>query len=254
MSELEIEWRRDVLWLTINRETRSNAINEAVLSGISEGLTRAAAAPGLRAVVLTGAGEKAFCAGGDLQDADPFGVDFSQPHTQASELFRQARTLLVPLIARVNGACMAGGMGLMGMCHLAIADRRAKFGLPEVSVGMFPAQVLALIQNLSPKRRLVELCLLGEPLTAEEALAAGLVTRVVDDLDTGLETILNTLRSRAPAAIRRGLFCLTEMESLPMAQALSLAETQVPLMTLTEDAREGIAAFREKREPKWSGR
>lgn len=252
MSEIVTEIRGDVLWLTINREARRNAINEAVLSGISAGLTQAAATPGLRAVVLTGAGEKAFCAGGDLQNADPFGVDFSQPHTQASDLFRQARGLLVPLIARVNGACVAGGVGLMGMCHLAVADRRAKFSLPEVAIGMFPAQVLALIQNVVPRRRLMELCLLGEPLTADEALTAGLITRVADDLDAGLEAMLATLRSRAPAAIRRGLFCLAEMESLPLAQALSLAETQVPLMTLTADAREGIAAFREKRAPEWS--
>lgn len=253
-EDLVIDIRGDVVWLTIDREQRRNAINDAVLKGISRGITTANAMPGIRAVVLTGRCDKAFCAGGDLQNADPFGVDFSRPHLPSADLFRQARASLVPLIARVNGACMAGGMGLMAMCHLAIADRGAKFGLPEVGVGVFPVQVVALLQTVVPRRRLMELCLLSRPLSAEDALAAGLVTCVADDLDQAVEATLETLRRMSPAAIRRGLYCLSEMEAMPFGQALSFAESQLPLFTLTEDAREGIAAFQEKRQPVWTGR
>lgn len=253
-NDLIIETRGDVIHLTINRETRRNAINNAVLDGISRGITLAHETPGIRAIVLTGTGDRAFCAGGDLQKTDPFGVDFSQPGLRSADLFRQTRAARVPLIARINGACVAGGMGLMAMCHLAVARRGTTFGLPEAGVGVFPVQVLALIQNAVPRRRLMEMCLLGRPVTADEALAMGLITAVDDDVDAALEAMLEQLRRMSPAALRRGLYCLAEMESMPFAQALSFAESQLPLFTLTEDAREGIAAFQEKRQPDWKGR
>lgn len=251
---LLIERRDDVLWLTIDREERRNAISPQVIDGIARGIEQAHAEATIRAVVLTGAGDRAFCAGGDLQSADPFGIDFSQPFGPAAQLFRQAHASTIPLIARVNGACMAGGMGLMAMCHVAVAHSSAKFGLPEVGVGVFPVQVLAVLRKLLPRRTLVEMSILGEPIAARKALELGLVTRVADDLDGAVHEILETLRSRSPAAIRRGLYCLSRMETMPFEEAISFAESQMPLFTLTEDAREGIAAFQEKRKPKWTGR
>lgn len=257
MSEaghLRQERRGDVLWLTIDRQERRNAISAEVIGGISAGIAEAQHDAAIRAVVLTGAGERAFCAGGDLQSSDPFGIDFSQPFGPVAQLFRQARAATVPLVARVNGACMAGGMGLMAMCHIAVAHSSARFGLPEVSVGVFPVQVLAVLQRLLPRRALVEMSILGEPISAGKALELGLVNRVADDLEAELERILDVLRSRSPAAVRRGLYCLSQMEAMPFEQAISFAEGQIPLFALTEDAREGIAAFRDKRKPEWTGR
>lgn len=133
-DELQVSRRDAVLWLTISRESRRNAMSPAVLHGLREAIDAAQSDATLRAIVITGAGDKAFCAGADLQSGSAFTTDFSQPRTLFADLLRSARVSQVPLIARVNGACMAGGMGLLSMCDLAVAARHTVFGLPEVKV------------------------------------------------------------------------------------------------------------------------
>src|SRR6185312_2186923 len=122
------------------------------------------------------------------------------------KLMKQARDLTVPLIARVNGHTMAGGMGLMGMCDMAVTVDTARFGMPEVKVGIFPMQIMAVLQRLIPSRKLYEMALTGEPIDAAEALALGLVNYVVPaaDLDAKLDWLLNRLLDKSPTAIRRG--------------------------------------------------
>ena len=139
------------LVLTIDRPERRNALNAEVIGALQEALDRVKADETIRAVVLTGAGDEAFCAGADL-GADAFAFDYATPTSAYADLLRTARTLDVPLVARVNGACMAGGMGLLAMCDLAIAAPRAIFGLPEAKVGVFPMQVLAVLQAQVPQR------------------------------------------------------------------------------------------------------
>jgi len=248
-QELVVEQRGHVLWLTIQREERRNAINGAVLGGLRQALVQAGQDPAVRAVVLTGAGTRAFCAGADLQSGQSFRFDYSQPHQGLADLLREARRCTVPLIARVNGACMAGGMGLLAMCDLAVASRTATFGLPEVKVGVFPAQVLAALQNLLPRRVLNELCLTGETIDAERALSIGLVNHLADAdaLDATLGALLARLLDKSPSAIRRGLYTLKHTEHLGFEQAVAFTESQIGLFALTEDAQEGQAAFREKR-------
>lgn len=253
-EDLLIELRGEVLWLTIQREARRNAISPAVLDGISRGLDRALDDRTVRAVVLTGAGTKAFCAGGDLQTSDPFVIDRSNPYGAAADLFRKSRQLTVPLIARVNGACFAGGMGLMAMCDLAIASEKATFALPEIKVGVFPAQVLSVLQHLLPRRVLYEMCLTGDPISAQQALELNLINGVDADVDELLERVIARLLNGSPAAMRRGLYMLKKMESMPFEESMSFAESQIALFSLTEDAKEGVAAFAEKRKPQWSGR
>lgn len=252
--DLRRELRGDVLWLTIDREARRNAISPAVIDGIAAGFEQARADRSIRAIVLTGVGQKAFCAGGDLQTSDPFVLDRSNPHAAAAELFRLARRLPVPLIGRINGACYAGGMGLMAMCDLAVADERARFALPEIKVGVFPAQVIAVLQHLLPRRVLYRMCLTGEPIDAQEALALNLVNAVGPDVDALLEALLAQLRAGSPAAARRGLYMLKRIESMPFEEGMSFAEGQIALFALTEDAQEGVAAFAQKRTPTWRGR
>ncbi|WP_432262296.1 enoyl-CoA hydratase/isomerase family protein [Cupriavidus sp. TMH.W2] len=253
-EELLGEVRGAVLWLTINRPERRNAINPAVLDGLHAGIGRANADDGIRAVVITGAGDQAFCAGADLQTGTSFAFDYSEPGQRLADLLRRARRSNVPLIARVNGACMAGGMGLMAMCDMAVASDRAVFGLPEVKVGVFPAQVLSVLQHLVPRRVLNELCLCGEPLSAQEALAAGLVNHVSADLDGKLEWLLGRLLDKSPAAIRRGLYTLKHIDAMSFEQSMAFTESQIGLFAMTEDAREGQLAFREKRKPNWTGK
>ena len=251
--ELIAARRGPVLWLTLNRPARRNAISPAVLAALTQALTDARTDRALRAIVLTGAGDKAFCAGADLQTGQSFKFDYAEPTQGFANLFRLSRQLHVPLLARVNGACLAGGMGLMAMCDLVVAAPHAQFGLPEVKVGVFPAQVLTLLNGLIGARALTELCITGEPISAPQALALGLVNRVSEDLDAGVQALLERFLDKSPAAIRRGLYLMKRIGGLPFEQSMAFTESQIGLFALTEDAAEGQAAFRDKRPPNWTG-
>lgn len=252
-AELRVEARGAVLWLTIDREERRNAMSHGVLAGMAQAIGGAQADRGVRAIVITGAGTRAFCAGADLQADKAFTTDYSEPYGHLARLLRVARASNVPLVARVNGACMAGGMGLLSMCDMAVAAGHAVFGLPEVKVGVFPAQVLSVLQHLIPRRKLAEMCLTGEPLSAQEALEAGLVNHVGDDVDAKLDWLLGRLLDKSPAAIRRGLYTMKRIEAMSFEESMAFTESQIALFTLTADAKEGQAAFREKRAPQWKG-
>ena len=257
MTEVLIDQRGAVLWITINREERRNAMNDAVTAGIARGLTQATNDSSVRAVVLTGAGNRAFCAGADLSaGSGSFKYDFSKVGLPFVKLMKQARDLTLPLIARVNGHAMAGGMGLMGMCDMAIGVDTARFGMPEVKVGIFPMQIMAVLQRLIPSRKLYEMALTGEPITAAEALELGLLNYVVppDDLDTKLTWLLDRLLDKSPTAIRRGKYAMRVTEQLTFDQAAVFMESQIGTLSLTEDAAEGRRAFIEKRPADWPGR
>lgn len=250
--ELLTDMRGSVMWLTINREERRNAITPGVLSAMGDALAAANRDRAVRAIVITGAGSRAFCAGADLQTGKSFQFDYSEPYVGFANLFRAARHATVPLIARVNGACMAGGMGIMGMCDMVVASPQAVFGLPEVKVGLFPAQVLSVIAHLVPRRILAEMCLTGEPLTAAQALQYQLINHISDDLDAGVEGLLERLLDKSPAAIRRGLYTMKKIEAMAFEESMAFTESQIGLFALTEDAAEGQLAFREKRKPVWT--
>lgn len=251
--ELSAEQRGPVLWLTITREERRNAMSHGVLAGMAQAIAAAQTNRAIRAIVITGAGSKAFCAGADLQSAKAFTTDYSEPHGHLAQLLRVAKASTVPLVARVNGACMAGGMGLMSMCDMAVAASHAVFGLPEVKVGVFPAQVLSVLQHLIPRRKLAEMCLTGEPITSAQALEYNLVNYVDDDVDAKLQWLLDRLLDKSPAAIRRGLYTMKKAETMAFEESMSFTESQIALFTLTEDAKEGQKAFQEKRKPVWQG-
>jgi enoyl-CoA hydratase/carnithine racemase len=253
-AELIEERRGGVLWLTISREARRNAIGPGVLSGLYDAIERVQHDREVRAIVVTGAGDKAFCAGADLAAGTAFRFDHSEPYADFANLLRLARRSIVPLIARVNGACMAGGMGLLAMCDLVVAAPHAVFGLPEVKVGLFPAQVLSVLHDLLPRRALAEMCLTGEPISAQRALNWGLINAVADDLDADLQALLDTVLDKSPAAIRRGLYTMKAIEAMSFEDSMRFTESQIALFALTEDAAEGQRAFREKRAPNWTGR
>ena len=250
-AELGVERHGAVLRLTIQREARRNAMSFAVLAAMTEAIDAAQADRSLRAIVVTGAGDKAFCAGADLQSGHAFTADPSEPNSPFARLLRRARAGHLPLVARVNGACMAGGMGLLAMCDLAVAARHAVFGLPEVKVGVFPAQVLTVLQHLVPRRKLAELCITGESITSAEALEMGLVNYVDDDLDGRLEWLLGRILDKSPAAIRRGLYTMKSIDTMAFEESMAFTESQIALFALTGDAKEGQAAFQQKRKPEW---
>jgi methylglutaconyl-CoA hydratase len=250
------ERRGYVHWMTINRPDKRNAINAAVIAGLRAGLREAQADDEVRAIVLTGAGEKAFCAGGDLQPGAGFAFDLSRPNIDYADLLRESQATTKPIVARVNGTCMAGGMGLLCLADLAVAADHVLFGLPEVKVGVFPMQVLSLLQRIAPRRQVREWALSGEPFGAAEALQAGLVNHVVPaaELDAKVDWLLGRLVDKSPTAIRRGKYALRAIEAMSFEQAIAYTESQIALLAQTEDAKEGLAAFNDKRKPVWTGR
>lgn len=250
------EKRGRAFWITINRPEKRNSINAEVIAGVREGYRQAHADADVRVIVLTGAGDKAFCAGGDLQPGEGFAFDLSRPSGAYAELLREAHDATLPSIARVNGVCMAGGMGLLCMCDLAIASDRALFGLPEVKIGVFPMQVMSLLARIAPQRLVREWAISGEPFGAEEARAAGLVNHVVPamELDSKVAWLVSRIEDKSPTAIRRGKYALRAIESMSFDEAIAFTESQIALMAMSEDAREGLASFNEKRKPVWPGR
>jgi enoyl-CoA hydratase/carnithine racemase len=254
--EVRCERKGDALWIWIDREARRNALNPAVLAGIAAGLHAASADPAVRAVVLTGSGDKAFCAGADLsRGTETFQAGPEDPTTDFGRLARMVRGIGIPLIARVNGVCVAGGMGLMALCDMAIAADHARFGLPEVRVGVFPMQVLVLLRATLHQRHINELCLTGELIPASRAAEMGLVNHVVPAaaLDASVDALVAKFRLGSPAAIRRGKAVLFAMQMMGFEEALSYAEAQIGLASASADAEEGLRAFGEKRPPRWAG-
>jgi methylglutaconyl-CoA hydratase len=256
-NSVVLEKRGNAYWITINRPEKRNAINGEVVAGLAKGFRDAHDDAEVRVIVLTGAGEKAFCAGADLVNTGAaFAFDFSKPNVDYADLLRLAQNATKPSIARVNGVCMAGGMGLLCMTDMAVAADSAVFGLPEVKVGVFPMQVMSLLQDIAPRRLINEWALTGEPFDARAALAAGLLNQVVPaaELDAKIEWLIGRIVDKSPTAIRRGKYAMRAIAAMSFDQAIAYTESQIALTAMTEDAKEGLAAFGEKRKPVWKGK
>jgi methylglutaconyl-CoA hydratase len=252
-----LEKRGQAFWITINRPEKRNAINGNVIAGIARGYHEAHDDAAVRVIVLTGAGDKAFCAGADLQHTGAaFAKDFARPNVDYADLLRLSQNATKPAIARVGGVCMAGGMGLLCMTDLAVAADNVLFGLPEVKVGVFPMQVMSLLQEMAPRRMINEWALTGEPFDARTALAAGLLNYAVPaaDLDARVEWLIGRIADKSPTAIRRGKYAMRAIASMSFDESIAYTESQIALLAMTEDAKEGLKAFAEKRKPSWPGK
>jgi enoyl-CoA hydratase/carnithine racemase len=248
-----------VVTLTINRPKRSNALNEAVANGLMQGLDAAEADREARAVVLTGAGPDAFCAGGDLKpaaDGTPFALDPADPRHYVVALLKRMDACRLPLIARVNGHALAGGFGLACACDLVVAREDALLGVPEVKVGLFPMMILPYLLRVVPYRALMELCLSGEPIPAAEASQHGIVNYAVPagELDEKLAAVISRIVEKSPSGIRLGKQALAKIREMSLENALEYAQFMLANMARTQDAREGFAAFNDRRAPVWSGK
>lgn len=252
-----LDKRGPAFWITINRPEKRNALNADVIAGISRGYREAHADPDARVIVLTGAGEKAFCAGADLQNSGAaFAMDFAKPNVDYADLLRLAQNATKPAVARINGVCMAGGMGLLCMTDMAVAADHVLFGLPEVKVGVFPMQVMSLLQDIAPRRLIAEWSITGEPFDAHAAQAAGLLNHVVPaaDLDAKVEWLIGRIVDKSPTAIRRGKYAMRAIASMSFDESIAYTESQIALLAMTGDAKEGLTAFGEKRKPVWPGK
>jgi enoyl-CoA hydratase/carnithine racemase len=252
-----LEKRGQALWITINRPEKRNALNAEVIAGVVRGYREAHDDPAIRVIVLTGAGDKAFCAGADLQNTGgAFAMDFARPNVDYADLLRLSQNATKPAIARVNGVCMAGGMGLLCMTDMAVAADHVLFGLPEVKVGVFPMQVMSLLQSIAPRRLINEWSLTGEPFDARAALAAGLLNHIAPaaELDAKVDWLIGRIVDKSPTAIRRGKYAMRAIASMSFDESIAYTESQIALLAMTEDAKEGLKAFGEKRKPSWPGR
>jgi enoyl-CoA hydratase/carnithine racemase len=259
MPVVRQELKGQALWLTIDREARRNALNEAVLKGLRAGIAAAAETDGVRALVITGAGERVFCAGGDLKpdaEGDPFSSDPAERDSPLVIFFRALADCPVPVIARINGHAMGGGFGLMCACDFAVVADHAKLGTPEARVGIFPMTILPFMLRVMPRRKLLEMCVTGEPITAAEALMHGIVNHVVPlaALDTKVDALVSSIAASSPVGITIGRRVLATIDGMSLEAALEYTQRVLPQLARTEDAREGFRAFNEKRPPVWRGR
>ena len=244
--------------LTINRPERRNAMSWGVLTGMREHLAAWKHDPDVRVVVLTGAGDKAFCAGADLTGmAGNAGyLDLHDSRGELARLFHDLWDLGKPTVARVRGYCLAGGFGLALSCDLVVAAEDAQFGTPEIDVGLWPYMITVPLMRSMPPKKVLELMMTGRRVAAAEADRLGFVTQVVpvDDLDPAVDTLAATLAAKSPATMKLGRDSFYAVWDQAADDALRLLHPMLTITSATEDAAEGIAAFVEKRDPQWKGR
>lgn len=259
MSDLLTERDGGVVRLMINREDKRNALSTDVMRGMLDGVRAASADDGVRVVVVGSVGERIFCAGADLavMAQDATGLEQHEGRGLLARVVVAMRECPVPVVARVQGMCLAGGIGLATGCDVVLARESASFGLPEVDRGLWPFMVSALLaRHISPKHAMDRM-LAGDRFDARTAYQMGLVSRVFPDetFDADVDAYVAKLAASAPAAIRLGKAAwVAATETAPLPLALEAMQAQLSLLTTTQDAAEGIAAFFEKRPPKWTGR
>jgi len=238
--------------VTLNRPEKRNPIGPATCGELVQALAGLKAKPEVRVVVLTGAGP-AFSAGGDLAAMQPAPAG---PTASLVDLLLAMHELGKPIIAMVNGPALAGGLGLMVACDLVVAADTAIFGTTEIAVGLWPMMITAEITRSVGRKKTLEMMLTGRKLDAAEALAAGLVTRVVPaaELEAATYGLAAELADKSPAAVALGLHAFYRSQDMAIEPQLRYLQTELGHVLALDDAREGIAAFLGKRKPVWTGK
>jgi enoyl-CoA hydratase/carnithine racemase len=244
--------------VTLNRPEVRNALNAALLGELESALHRLEDDPAARVIVLRGAGDRAFCAGADLKHVGDRGTTLQARESfggLARILERMAR-MRTPVVAGVHGYALAGGCGLAAGSDIVIAADDAVFGLPEIKVGLLPLMVMAPILRAVGRKRGMLMILSGEPVTAGEAFDMGLVSRIVPRADLERETtaLAGRLAAFSPTAVALAKEAAATIQDMEYGKSLRYLRELLTLVALSDDAREGIAAFFEKREPEWKGR
>ena len=257
-ENLLIERDEAVLIITINRPAALNALNTQTLTELDAAIGDARDDATVRAVVLTGAGEKAFVAGADIKELAVQTPVTGREHARHGQgILDRIEQLGKPVIAAVNGFALGGGCELAMACTLRIAADTAKFGQPEINLGLIPGYAGSQrLPRLVGRGRALELLLTGAQVSAEDALRMGLVNRVVPaaQLMDEARALARTLASKAPVAARYILEAVAAGLEMPLAQAQDYEATLFGLIATTEDMREGTRAFIEKRKPAFQGR
>jgi enoyl-CoA hydratase/carnithine racemase len=256
-SDLLYEVRDRVAFLTINRESRRNAISQEMITAFHTFLDQTDRDEEVRAVSVTGAGDKAFCSGADLMvTLAKEGEDRLDGPRNYAALLKKMACFGKPLVARVNGPCLAGGLGFMLSCDIVIARNDVAFWTPEVNVGIFPMMVGALLMRHVGPKKAMEMVLTGRKVGAAEAEQIGLITRAVDPgkLDEEVQATLKALTSKSPIGLRMGKEAFYTAADMDFEQAVDYLCEALGRVITTGDAAEGMMAFMEKREPDFKGR
>jgi enoyl-CoA hydratase len=247
-----------VATVTLNTPDNRNALSNELLLELTDAFESARADEAVRCVVLASSHEKVFSAGASL---DQFAADVPLVHKHFGterfpRLFRTILGLGKPTICAANGHVLAGSLGVALCCDLIVAKESATFGTPEINVGVFPFMIMALIYRNVPRKKTNELLLLGERVSAEEAREMGIVNRVVaeGEFEAAVDEWATKLAAKSPVAMRLGKDAMYRQLDMPFEDALDFLRAQLSLSFSTEDIREGVKAFFEKREPNWTGR
>ena len=254
---LRYEVADGVATIALDQPETRNALSEPLLDELLDALTAARDDEHVRCVVLASTHEKVFSGGGDLAG---FAVDAPLVHKHAANdrfprLFELIGRLGKPVICAARGHVLAGALGLALACDLVIAGERAAFGTPEINVGLFPFMIAALVARNVGRKKMTELLLLGERIDAHEAHRLGIVNRVVaaEDFDDAVADWSARLTAKSPLLMKLGKDALFAQQDMAFADALEYLRGQLTLALSTRDAREGVAAFLDRRQPRWTG-
>ena len=252
MTDLAVTRADGVLRLHLDREEKRNALNAEILDGMLAALRD----PGDARVVLVTSAGKVFCSGADLVQMAPdaTGLEVHEGRGKIREVVQAMTACPLPVVASVQGLCLAGGVAIALGCDIVLASEAAAFGLPEVDLGIWPFMVSALLgRHVSPKRAM-EMMLSARRVPAAEALEMGLVSRVVTDLSAETEALVAALAAKPPVAVRLGKAAFRAAMESSLDAGLEAMQAQLSLLNTTQDASEGISAFLNKRKPVWQGR
>jgi enoyl-CoA hydratase len=258
LTYIRVEWDGDIVVVSVDRQDKLNALNAEVVSELGEVFSSIADDDQVRGVILTGAGNKAFVAGADIGElARMDSVSGVRVSRQGQDVFRRIERFSKPVLAAVGGFALGGGCELALACHLRVASRNARFGLPEVGLGIIPGYGGTVrLTRLVGLGRALELTLTGEMIDADRALAMGLVSAVVerDALLDESKALMRKITKNGPVAVRLALESIYHALDTATAEALDLESSLFGLLASTEDMKEGMAAFMEKRSPTFRGR
>jgi len=258
LSEALLVVEGSVATLTLNRPEQRNPLSAAMIADLRTGFAWCKAEPSVAVVILTGAGDRAFCAGADLSafSGERSVLDLHHGRHALAELFLEMTELGKPIVGRINGHALAGGFGLACACDLLVAVETAGFGTPEINVGVWPMMIQALLVRKLPRNVVLEMVMLGDRWTAAQLQGYGLVNRVVpaEKLDATSSELAAKLAEKSTAIMRLGRDAFYRQQDMDFKAALEYLHSQVTLVTLTEDSAEGRRAFFEKRKPEFKGR
>jgi enoyl-CoA hydratase len=257
-DEVLVQIAGGIATVTINRPARRNALSGAVVSGLTRAFDQLSRTDGANVIVLTGAGDKAFCAGADLGDANNADGLIGMHHARAGfvELLLAMQRCARPIVGRINGLALGGGFGLALSCDLVVAGEGAQFGTPEIKVGLFPMMIMAVIARSIGRKRAMELMLTGDRISAAQAVQWEIANYAVpaSELDAKVAELATKIAGHSPAILRLGRQAFYNTQDMPFEQALRALQSELTIATMTEDAAEGIAAFFGQRAPQWRGR